>query len=134
MGVPHRLAVVMGVDVDEARRDRQAVGIDLLAAARRHLADFGDLAVLDRDVAAEGRSTVAIHDGAAAYDDVEFAGHVRDLSLVGLSVTPGGVIAKYAAASHSGSAGRFHSACAKTCSRFAKNRCHPPCAPCWACC
>ncbi len=35
MAVPHRLAIIMGVEVDEAGRDDLAPGIDLLGAARR---------------------------------------------------------------------------------------------------
>ena len=38
LGVPRGLAVVVGVDVDEARRDQGAVGVDLAATACRDLA------------------------------------------------------------------------------------------------
>ena len=53
--------------------------IDLIGAGAGDCADGGDLAVLDRDVGDEGRAAVAVHDGSAANDDVEFAGHVSDL-------------------------------------------------------
>jgi hypothetical protein len=35
LGIPGRLAVVVRVDVDEARRDDVARGVDLLASARQ---------------------------------------------------------------------------------------------------
>ena len=50
MRIPGRLAVIVGVDVDEARRDQQALGVDLLVGAAGDLADGGDLAVLHRDI------------------------------------------------------------------------------------
>ena len=40
----------MGVRIDEARRDDQSVGVDGALGAFRDLADFGDLAVRDRDI------------------------------------------------------------------------------------
>ena len=46
--VPGRLAVIVRVDVDEARRDDEALGVDLLAARAGDAADRGDAAVLDR--------------------------------------------------------------------------------------
>src|SRR5262249_48899432 len=68
--IPHRLAVVMGMHVDPARRDEQAIGIDL-APRRSLLAAHGSNAiVLDRDIAAERRLAGPIDDGAAANDDV----------------------------------------------------------------
>src|SRR5277367_4375459 len=78
MRVPHRLAVIVRVDIDEAWRHGQTVGIDLLTAVTRHFANRCDGAVLHRDVADKWRTAVAVHDRAAAYDDVEFAGHVSD--------------------------------------------------------
>ena len=60
----------MGVHVDPAGRDEQAVGVDF--APRRALlaADCGDAAAVDRDVSGERRLTGPIDDGAAANDDV----------------------------------------------------------------
>ena len=46
--VPGRLPVIVGVDVDEARRDGQALGVDLLAPGAGNAADGGDAAVLAR--------------------------------------------------------------------------------------
>ena len=56
LGVPRGLAVVVGVDVDEARRDERAVGVDL--PARRvpsTCADLGDHPVVDGHVGGAGR-------------------------------------------------------------------------------
>jgi hypothetical protein len=66
----------MGVDVDEARRDRQAGGVDFFPAGARDFPHLCDFAVLDRDVADKWRATIAVHDGATAYDDVVFVGHL----------------------------------------------------------
>ena len=64
--VPADLGVVMGVQIDEARRDDQAVGVDdFLGEARRASADLRDLAVLDPDVAPVARHAGAVDDGAA---------------------------------------------------------------------
>ena len=50
LDVPRRLAVVVGVDVDEPGRDEGAVGVELAAAAPVDVADGGDDAVVDGDV------------------------------------------------------------------------------------
>ena len=68
--IPGRLAVIVGVDVDEARRDQQALGVDLLGALARHLADRGDLAVLDRDVGLARAAARAVGHRAAADDQI----------------------------------------------------------------
>ena len=61
--IPEELRVVMRVQVDKARRDDQAVGIDHLRRfVRRDPADLGDLAVLDSDVVAETRGQRAVDD------------------------------------------------------------------------
>src|ERR1019366_1106250 len=77
--VPHRLAVVMRVEVDEAGRDGHAAGVDLIGAGAgdgsSHGADRGDLAVLDGDVGDERGAAIAVHHGSAADDDIVFAGH-----------------------------------------------------------
>jgi hypothetical protein len=48
--VPGRLAVIVGVDVDEARRDHLSAGVDLLGARSRDPPDAGDNAILHADV------------------------------------------------------------------------------------
>ena len=55
VAVPDGLAVVMGVDVDEARRDEPALGVDLLAPRAASRADGGDPAAGDGDIGVEGR-------------------------------------------------------------------------------
>ena len=81
--IPGRLAVIMGVDVDEARRDQQALGVDLLGGAAGHLADGGDLAVLHGDVGLVQRSAGAVGQSAAAHDQIEFRRHVRFSRVAG---------------------------------------------------
>ena len=72
--IPHRLAVIMGVHVDPARRDHQARGVDLALAGALLAADRGDAAAGDRHVARERRLAGAVDDGAAANDDVVHGG------------------------------------------------------------
>ncbi len=76
--IPGGLAVIVGVDVDEARRDQHALGVDLFGALPAHLADGGDLAVLHRDVGFLDRSTGAIRHVAATHYKIEIR-HVRFL-------------------------------------------------------
>ncbi len=68
--VPGRLTVIVGVDVDEAGRDEEAARVDLILAGRCDLADGGDDAVVDGDIALEGRRAGAIDNGAVADDEV----------------------------------------------------------------
>jgi hypothetical protein len=67
----------MGMDVDESGRDQQATGVDLLAARAQALAEGGDLAVADRDVALDQIAAGAVGDGPAAHDQVEVSSHER---------------------------------------------------------
>ena len=60
--VPRGLAVVVRVDVDEARRDERAVGVDLVAGRAVDRADLGDDAVGDGDVGRAGRRARAVDD------------------------------------------------------------------------
>src|ERR1700722_13439822 len=75
MRIPHRLAVVMGVDVDEAGCDRQAACVDFVGGRANDAADRRDLAVGHGDVSLERRAAIAVHDGAAADDEIEIMGH-----------------------------------------------------------
>src|SRR5260370_41538154 len=77
--VPGRLPVVMGVNIDPARCDQQAMGVDLAARQPRLPADRGDPPAIDRQISSECRLTGPIADGAAANDDVV---HGRDPSTV----------------------------------------------------
>jgi hypothetical protein len=68
--VPADLAVVVGVDVEEAGGDERTVCIDGPAGRSGDAADFGDAATGDGDVGREGRGACAIDDGSAANDEV----------------------------------------------------------------
>ena len=68
--VPGGLAVVVRVDVDEARRDEGAVGVDLLPPAAVDGPDLGDHAVGDGDVGRASRGARAVDDGPPSDDEV----------------------------------------------------------------
>ena len=72
----------MGVNIDPARRHQQTVGIDRPPRRSGLAAHRSDLPVIDRDIAAKGRCTGAVDDGAAANDDVV---HGRALSLCAMA-------------------------------------------------
>jgi hypothetical protein len=60
----------MAMIVDKARTDGAAVGVDSLLRRARQLADFGDLSVLDPNVAAECRHAGPIHDQPVLYQQI----------------------------------------------------------------
>ena len=60
--VPEELAVVVGVQVDEARRHDQTAGIELASAALRDRPDCSDPSPGDRDVGPHGLAAVAVAD------------------------------------------------------------------------
>jgi hypothetical protein len=69
--------VVVGVRIDETRRDDLARGVDLEAPrAPSSLADAHDTVALHRDVRGKARRARAVDDGAVADDEVEALGHV----------------------------------------------------------
>ena len=68
--VPRGLPVVVGVDVDEARRDEQAGGVDLLAPPPGHRADGGDHRPVDRNVRRHRLAAEAVGHLAAADHEV----------------------------------------------------------------
>ena len=72
---PDRLAVIMGVHVDEAGGNEHPLRIDLLGRRSLDLADGGNEAVPDRDVADERLGTRSIDDASAADDKVMRACH-----------------------------------------------------------
>jgi hypothetical protein len=61
--VPGGLAVVVRVDVDEAGRDGQAAGVDLLAPAPGHAADGRDAVAAHRHVGFARIAAAAVDDG-----------------------------------------------------------------------
>ena len=73
-GVPRRLSVIMGVDVDEAGGDDLAGGVDFLASRAEVFTHRDDPVAVDRDVRDKGRSARTIDDGAAANHQIM---HVR---------------------------------------------------------
>src|SRR3546814_9251384 len=72
--VPGGLAVVVHVDVDEAGRDEQAIGVELLAAGAVDLPHGGHDAVAHRHVCGAGGGASAVHH-AATSDDQVVLGH-----------------------------------------------------------
>ncbi len=78
LGIDRQREVGMGLDVDEARRHREAFGVDHLGGVACELhADGGDAAVADRDVASCAGRSAAVEQQAAADEDV--VGHGRIL-------------------------------------------------------
>ena len=75
--VPGDLSVEVGVDVDEAGRDEQAVGVDLITAAVGHFADDRDEAVIDRDISVSGRCAGAVDDESVADYQVMHGGPLQ---------------------------------------------------------
>ena len=68
--VPGRLAVIMGVDIDEAGDRKQAVRVDLAPARPRLAAGLGEAPAVDGDIAGEGRLAGAVNDARAANNRV----------------------------------------------------------------
>ena len=69
-GIPCGLAVIVGVDIDPARRDQPSLGLDLAPAGTGLTADLDDPVAGERNVALEGGRAGAVDDGAAPDDDV----------------------------------------------------------------
>ena len=69
--VPRDLAVVVGVEVEEAGRHERTVGVDLLASGLVDHADGDDAAVADPHVTGEGGGTGAVDDGPASDDGIK---------------------------------------------------------------
>ncbi len=65
----------MGVNVDKARRDQFALGVDLFLALARDAADFGNAAVRDRHIGFEQFAAKTVGDVAAADHEVWIGGH-----------------------------------------------------------
>src|SRR5262249_4994985 len=73
--VPGRLAIIVGMDVDKARRHELASGVDLDQAGTRHLAEACNSALGYRHISFVGRATSVIGAGCAADDEVVTVGH-----------------------------------------------------------
>ena len=74
MPVPGHLRVHVGVAVDEARRDDQAVGVDRALGRRADAADLDDPAMLDADVGAIARGARAVDDRPVANQQIQTHG------------------------------------------------------------
>ena len=69
-GIPGRLAVIVRVHIDPARRDDPPVGLHLAPAGTGLAADLDDAVAVDGDVALRRRRARAVNDTAAPDDDV----------------------------------------------------------------
>ena len=83
--VPEDLRVHVGVAVDEAGGDDQAVGVDDLARALADAPDGGDAAVAHGDVGAMARQAGAVDQHAVL--DQQVVGHQSAFSIVSASLT-----------------------------------------------
>jgi len=63
------------VDVDEARRHSQALGVDLLAPGAGNAADAGDAAILHGDIGLARLAAAAVDHRAVAHHQVKLSGH-----------------------------------------------------------
>src|SRR5262249_37669094 len=67
---PGDLAIIMRVDVDKARGNQLAAGVDLFLAVPSDLADLADAAVLDGDIAVIEVAAASVGNRAAADHEV----------------------------------------------------------------
>ena len=81
----------MRVDVDEARRDDEAVGIARLASRLVEIADRDDAAVAHTDVRASGRRARAVDHCAARDREIEHRGIVTHFGVARIAVVDGEV-------------------------------------------
>ena len=72
--IPAKLRIVMGMDVDEARREHLPFGVDLGLATRGHLVDLDDAIASDRHIARKGGCASAVNNKRIA-DDKFRCGH-----------------------------------------------------------
>src|SRR5215510_11332185 len=79
--IPHRLGIVVSVDIDESRRHDAAPGVDLFRGTLPHLSDRDDAAVLDGNVPVAWGVPRAVDDRTASYNEVEIAGHAASPSV-----------------------------------------------------
>src|SRR5205085_7421698 len=73
--VPGRLAVIVGVNVDEAGRHDAAFGVDLLGTSARDLADNSDAPVPDGDIGLARCGPRAVDHRAVADDEAILLDH-----------------------------------------------------------
>ena len=89
--IPGRLAVVVRVDVDEARRHDQARGVDLAPGRAELGADRGDLSILHCDIGDQAWGARAVNHGSVSDDEVKHGGRIGPGGWSGLcsAVPPG---------------------------------------------
>ncbi len=73
--IPEDLRVVVGVDVDEARRDDAPAGVEGGGRRALHVAGRGDASVADAEVALGAGGAGAVDERAAANEQIEGFGH-----------------------------------------------------------
>src|SRR5262249_18472757 len=73
--IPHRLAIIVSVDIDETRRDQLAPRIEFVGAVFHDRADGRDAAAFDADIGLDRRASRAIDYATAPNDEVEFCCH-----------------------------------------------------------
>ena len=112
LGVPGGLAVVVGVDVDPARRDQPALGVDLAAGGALDLAGRGDDAAVDGDVTGPDGPARSVGDGAAPDDQVVHGcssvdyTQLRSFSIMATGSAPTGFTLRWVTPSEAGAATR----------------------------
>src|SRR4051794_24031204 len=67
---PGHLTVIMGVNVDKARRPQLAARVDLFVAFAGDAANFDNAAVLDRDIRLEQLTAEPVRNLAGADDEI----------------------------------------------------------------
>src|SRR4029453_18737975 len=72
--IPEELAVVVGVDVDETRREREPRAVDLARAALGDATEAGDPAARHGEVAADRLLAAAVTEERAPDDDIGHRG------------------------------------------------------------
>src|SRR6185312_10799859 len=70
MRIPCRLAVIVCVDVDKARRDQATFGVDLLAALARDIPDRGYTPPRNGNIVLGRSAALPVGDRAASYDQI----------------------------------------------------------------
>jgi len=73
--VPHHLGVVVGMDVDEARRHHTIRGVDLAICTAADRSQRGNASIANADVPGTSRRTRSVYQCSAAYQQIEVFRH-----------------------------------------------------------
>ena len=80
----------MGVEIDEARGHDESVGVDHFGrVVVVELPDFGDLTVLDADIALIARDPCSVDNGSALHDSVKLWHSYPPFLCTGNALVPG---------------------------------------------